>query len=220
MRKMIEKLRRNFIAGSLLILPSVVTIFVLWWLFTRLVSPLVNLFIKPLVLHFAPDIFEEVLGPGVSLFIWDFISFLILILFVVILGTIARNIIGGRLIKLAERFLSRIPIVSKIYTSAQQIGQAFLGEKKGGFRRVVLFEYPRKGIYSLGLVSGPTKGEIQKKTQEALISVFIPTTPNPTSGLMVMVPEKDVVALEMSVEEALKFLISGGKVTPALKNGH
>ncbi len=215
---MIEKLRRNFIAGSLLALPSVVTIFVLWWLFVRLVSPLVNLLVKPMISYFAPGILEEIFGPGLSSFIWNCISVIVLVLLIIVLGTIARNIIGRRLIWFAERLLSRIPIVSKIYTGSQQIGQAFLGEKKGGFSRVVLFEYPKSGIYSLGLVSGPTEGEIQEKVKEAVVNIFIPTTPNPTSGLMVMVPEKDVITLKMSVEEALKFLISGGKVTPALKN--
>ncbi len=214
---MIEKLRRNFIAGSLLALPSVVTIFVLWWLFVRLVSPLVNLFVKPMISYFAPDILEGIFGPRLSSFIWNCISVIVLVLLIIVLGTIARNIIGRRLIWLAERLLSKIPIVSKIYTGSQQIGQAFLGEKKGGFNRVVLFEYPKNGIYTLGLVSGPTEGEIREKMKEAVINIFIPTTPNPTSGLMVMVPERNVISLKMSVEEALKFLISGGKVTPALK---
>jgi uncharacterized membrane protein len=175
-----------------------------------------NKVIRPAMLLLVPDSVEKTFGLG-TVFLWNIFGAFALIIFILFLGLIARNIVGRRLIALGERILARLPIISKIYTSAQQIGQAFLGERRTSFNRVVLFEYPRPGLYSFGLVSGEARGEIQGKTGEKVLNVFVPTTPNPTSGLFILVPEKDAIPLDMTVAEALKLLISGGAVTPDYK---
>lgn len=212
MGRILTDLRRNFVAGILVMLPVVVTVVVLRWIFTRIIIKLMDR-VRPAVLRMIPDNVEEALGLE-SVFLRNILGVVVLILFILLLGLIARNILGRRLIRLGERILARIPIISKIYTTAQQIGQAFLGEKRTSFTRVILFQYPRPGLYTFGLVSGEARGEIQTKTGEKVLNVFVPTTPNPTSGLFILVPEKDAIPIEMTVPDALRLLISGGVVTP------
>jgi uncharacterized membrane protein len=105
-------------------------------------------------------------------------------------------------------------MVRSIYQAAKQLSEAIFLPKSEGFRRVVLIEYPRKGVYSLGFVTGVARGEIQERTQARVINVFVPTTPNPTSGWYILVPEKDTVPLTMTAEDAFKLIISGGMLTP------
>ena len=129
---------------------------------------------------------------------------------VVATGFIATSVIGRWLVNLGEKFLYRIPIVKNIYQGAKQLSNAVFAPKGDKFRSVVLLEYPRKGLYSLGFVTGDTKGVMQDKTQKKMVNVFVPTTPNPTSGFYLMVPEDEVIRLNMNVEDAFKVLISGG----------
>lgn len=114
---------------------------------------------------------------------------------------------------MGEQFISRIPLVKNVYAAVKQIADAMLTSHTKNFRRVVLVEYPRKEIYTLAFVTGIAKGEIQNKTQKKVINLFVPTTPNPTSGFFLMVPESDVIDLDMSVEDAFKLLISGGMIS-------
>lgn len=216
MNLIMTELRKNFFAGILVILPAVVTIFVLCWIFDRLISPLVQKALRPLVLLLIPHNLEWLLEIGRG-FLWNILSVIMLVVIIVLLGVVARNIIGKKLIGLGERILGRLPIISKIYTSVRQIANAFLGEKTSCFKEVVIFEYPRAGIYTIGLVSGEARGEVQDKTHEKVLNVFVPTTPNPTSGLLVLVPRKDTIPVDMTVADALKLLISGGMVTPPEK---
>ncbi len=216
MNQIIAELRKNFFAGILVILPTVVTIFILYWIFARLIGPLVQKVLRPLVLLLVPHCFEWMLEIGGG-FLWNILSVIVLVVIIVLLGVLARNIVGKRLIGFGERVLGKLPIISKIYTSARQIANAFLGEKTNAFKEVIIFEYPRAGIYTFGFVSGEAKGEVQDKTHEKVLNVFVPTTPNPTSGLLVLVPKKDTIPVDMTVADALKLLISGGTVTPPVK---
>ena len=212
MERILTELRRSFVAGMLVILPALATVFILRWIFTRFISPLMDK-VRPAMLVLIPDSVKQALGLE-KIFLWNVLGGMLLILIILFLGLITRNIVGRSLVLFGERILARIPIVSKIYTTAQQIGQAFLGEKRTSFTRVILFQYPRPGLYTFGLVSGQAKGEIQEKTGEKVLNVFVPTTPNPTSGLFILVPEKDTIPLEMTVAEALRLSISGGAVAP------
>jgi uncharacterized membrane protein len=139
----------------------------------------------------------------------------IFFLVILLVGVFATNVIGKRMISIGERILARIPLVNKIYAAVQQISSAFLGSKSSIFSTVVLIEYPRKGVYSLGFVTSVAKGEVQHKTAQQVVGVFVPTTPNPTSGLLVFIPEGDLIRLDMSPEDGLKLVISGGVFTPA-----
>jgi len=206
MNKLLSKLRANFMAGILVILPLLVTYEIVKFII-----------IKAKVLHFANVVTTEwIEQPIYFRYIITAIVVLVILaaIFIIltVIGMLARNVIGKRLILFGESILARIPMVNKIYRAVQQISHAFVG--KVIFTRVVLLQYPRKGIYSIGFVTSDTKGEIGSEISKDSINVFLPTTPNPTSGYLLFVPEKDTISLSMSVEDAMKLVISGGAVTP------
>ncbi len=188
----VSKLRNFFITGLLVFTPIAVTVYVIWITF--------NLFdgiLKPLVVTLIGKTI-----PGLSL--------LITLLLILTLGAFARAAIGQRIIDYFEQSVLKVPIIRSIYSAIKGASAAFLMPKSGGFKRVVLVEYPRKGIYALAFTTGESVGEIQEKTESKTINVFVPTSPNPTSGFFLMVPEKDIIPLKISVEDALKFVITGG----------
>ena len=133
---------------------------------------------------------------------------------VLITGMIMANLLGRRLVAFWESLLARIPLVRTLYSAVKQIMEAVLATDAKSFRKVLLVEYPRKGVWSLAFMTSDDLGEVQDKTIANVISVFIPTTPNPTSGFVLMVPESDVIELDMAVEEGLKMIISMGVVVP------
>ncbi|MCD5398021.1 DUF502 domain-containing protein [candidate division NPL-UPA2 bacterium] len=205
--KIFTRMRNNFIAGLLVILPVVVTVWILRVIFNTIIG-------------FVPQaIVETYFQARPWGHLWQLLAVAGILFTIFLIGAIAKNVIGRRFISLGERALANIPLVNRIYQALQQIGQAFLGEKRTGFNRVILFQHPRPGLYALGLVSGDGGQEIQEKTGEKMLTVFIPTTPNPTSGLLTLVPEKDSIPLRMSVEEALKLLVSGGTIVPPYGGG-
>ncbi|KKM08602.1 hypothetical protein SY88_23050 [Clostridiales bacterium PH28_bin88] len=189
-------LRKFFLTGIVVLLPLVVTIYVLVTTF-RLMDGLLGGIIRVVVGHPLP-------GLGVLLTIG----------LVLLAGMVATNVIGKRLIAFMEHLVNRIPLVKSIYGATKQIIDAFSLQTSNAFQRVALVEYPRQGVYAVGFVTGNGMGEVQEKTAEEVINIFVPTTPNPTSGMLVLVPRKDVTFLEMSVEDGLKLIISGGVVTP------
>lgn len=130
-------------------------------------------------------------------------------------GLVTRSYIGDKIVSSGENLVDRIPFVRSIYKGIKQISDNMLMDQRSSFKKVVLVEFPRKGIYTIGFVTGMPSVEVQKKTGQNSISVFVPTTPNPTSGYLVIVPEEDLVHMDMSVEEALTFIISVGIITPA-----
>jgi uncharacterized membrane protein len=184
------KLKNYFITGLVVLIPIGLTIYVL-----RILIGLVE-GVSPVKLPV----------PGLGL----------IITLGIVLGTgfIAKSVIGHWLVNFGENLLYRIPVVKNIYQGAKQLSNAFFTPKGEKFRSVVLLEYPRKGIFSLAFVTGTTKGPMQDKTRKRMINVFVPTTPNPTSGFYLMVPEDEIVKLDMKVEDAFKVLISGGLYYP------
>ncbi|MDO9465639.1 MAG: DUF502 domain-containing protein [bacterium] len=206
MNKLLSKLRVNFMAGILVTLPLLITYEIVKFII-----------VKVKVLHFANVVTPEwIEQPVYFRYIITAIVVLIILaaIFIIltVVGMLARNVIGKRLILFGESILAKIPVVNKIYRAVQQISHAFVG--KVIFARVVLLQYPRKGIYSIGFVTSDTKGEIGTEISKDSINVFLPTTPNPTSGYLLFVSEKDTIPLSMSVEDAMKLVISGGAVTP------
>jgi len=132
-------------------------------------------------------------------------------------GIFVTNVFGKHMIKWSEYLLFKIPLASNIYKASKQFLEGVSLSGKDSFRSVVLIEFPRKGIYALGFVTGVTEGEVQEITEEKLINIFVPTTPNPTSGYLAMVPDCEIQYLEMTVEEGIKMVISGGILTPPIK---
>ncbi|UCD57104.1 MAG: DUF502 domain-containing protein, partial [Candidatus Hydrogenedentota bacterium] len=197
-RRLLVHIRRYLIAGILVMLPVVVTIWVLWNVFA---------FIDGVPKRIPGQPFANIPGVGVVMFFGV----------IILVGIFATNIIGKRLISFGERIMARIPLANRIYSAVQQISTAFIGTKRSIFSKAVLVEYPRKGIYSLGFVTSEAEGEVQHRTAQRLACVFMPTTPNPTSGLLIFVPREELIYLDMTTEDGLKLVISGGVVTPLYK---
>jgi uncharacterized membrane protein len=210
----LRKIRTYFITGLVVILPAVLTFMILRFLYIRTVTlilePISNLLIqntKP----YLPDVYFPFAAHLVK-----FLVFVAIIISIVIIGLAARIFFIRRTFSAIEYLFLKLPMIGKIYISIKQISSAFLGQGLI-FERAALLEYPRKGIYSIGFVTTEAKQELQKKTNQKMISIFLPTTPNPTSGVFLLVPEREDKYLDMSVEEALKLVVSGGKVTPLYK---
>jgi uncharacterized membrane protein len=192
----LSNFKKYFFTGIITILPLAATFFVLNWLFH-----IADDFAGDLVALFTG---QRVKGLGL-------LATVLLILFV---GLFTTNVIGRQLLSYGEALISRTPLAGAIYRTAKQIIEAFTNKDRGAFQKVVLVEYPRRGIYALGFITGVTRGEVEEKTSENLVNVFLPTTPNPTSGFLLLVPERDLIPLEMSVEDGIKIIISGGVVVP------
>ncbi len=192
-------LKKLFTTGLLTLLPLGITVYIFYFIFNFLENMLGGVI----------EFFFEIEIPG--------IGFAAGILLIFLVGFIASNIIGRRIIDCWDALFKRIPLTRSIYSSAKQIIDAFKLQGKHAFQKVVLLEYPRKGLFVLGFVTGSSKGEIQEKTHEDLVNIFIPTTPNPTSGMLILAPRREVIELEMTVEEGMKVIISGGLVAPPVR---
>lgn len=200
----------NLIAGIVVILPIAVTVLIVRFLVIKVNSIMLN----PLLQNLSPYLPQE----EHRLLLAKTSIFLSVISIIIFIGLMTRVIIIRRTFSFLERLLYKLPMVNKIYGTTKEISNAFLGNKKSAFERVVLIEYPRKGVYTLGFVTSETRGRLRESAGgEELINIYVPTTPNPTSGLFVLLKKQDVIPLDMSVEEALKVVISAGVITPPHK---
>lgn len=201
-----KRLRRYLIAGILLWVPIGVTFFLL-----SILSELVDKTLAPIPPQYQPDALIGVDIPG----LWGLLlTFLILL----VTGVFAANFVGRSLVHWWESVLERIPVVRSIYSAAKNFAEVVFSDSSQSFKKVLLIEYPRKGVYSLAFQTSTQLGEIQGRTGEDVLCTFVPTTPNPTSGVIIMVPRKDVIELDMDVDEALKMIISLGVVVPVWRN--
>jgi uncharacterized membrane protein len=156
----------------------------------------------------------DVPGIGIIHLTLPGIGLVIAIVVLIIIGALAAGLVGRLFVDYSERILNRMPIVRSIYGATKQVFETMLTQKSDVFREVVLVEFPRVGMWSIGFIAGRTEGEIQELTEDEVLNVYIPTTPNPTSGYLCFVARKDIVPLSMSVEEGIKMVVSGGIVTP------
>ena len=201
-RGVMSRLRAYFLAGVLVTAPLGLTGLLSWWFID-----FVDEKITPLIPdRYNPETYLPFGIPGLGL--------LILLIAVTLIGALTAGLIGRWLLQTGERVLNRMPVVRSIYSAIKQIFETVLAQQSNAFREAVLVEYPRRGIWAIGFITGTTKGEVQNLTEEETVNIFLPTTPNPTSGFLLFVPKSDVVPLGMSVEEAVKMVISGGIVTP------
>ena len=199
------RFRRYFLAGILVTSPILITVYVTWLIITFIDAQVAGML--PESLDFTKKLPHQI--PGLGL--------IISIIVITFIGAITPGFIGRTLLKVGERILDNTPVVRSIYGAIKQIMETVMSTNSESFRDVVLVEYPRKGIWVIGFVTGETKGEVQTLNEEILINVFIPTTPNPTSGFLLFVPKKDLIYMKMKVEDAVKMVISGGIVTPQVK---
>ncbi|OEF99727.1 hypothetical protein BHF71_07475 [Vulcanibacillus modesticaldus] len=210
-----DSIRSNLLMGFIVLLPTILTIYVFVFLF-EFVDRLLGRFISKIlvVLHIIPKFPIEL--PIIDVTLVDRIpgiGFIATVFLLISVGIATKSLIGKQMIRLNESLFSKIPIARSIYSTVKQITNAFTREKSS-FKRVVLVEYPRKGIYTMGFFTGEGQVGIDTLISRELVNVFLPTTPNPTSGWLVLVPRNEVIFLEMSVEDGLKYIISGGVVNP------
>ena len=194
--KIFRKISNNFFKGILISAPVIITFYIAWGLikfFDKKVSPLLGTF--PF----------EIPGFGlISVFI-----------FFALIGFITTGLFGRIFSTFIEKILSKMPVLRNIYSGLKQLFEAILTKKTNSFREVVLLEYPRNGVWAMGFLTGDTKGEVNRKTKDQMVNIFLPTTPNPTSGFLLFVPKKDILRLTMTVEEGIKMIISAGMLTPS-----
>jgi len=192
-------LKRYFLTGLLVITPIWGTVLILKTLFVTVDSIL-------------GDMLARVFTPGYYV---PGLGILTLVLLIFVTGLLAANFIGGQIVRLWEEFLHRVPVVRGIYSTLKSMMDILSFTEREKYNRVVLIQFPKNGHYCFAFVTGVTRGEIQDISPDPLVNVYVPTSPNPTSGYFLLVPEKEVVPLDMSVEEAMKLIVSGGLYTPA-----
>ena len=196
-RRVISRLRNNFIAGVVVLIPIGITIYLTLFI-VKISSKILPKELNPN--HYLPyDI------PGVEI--------IISIILITFIGWLSLSIIGKKLLEIFNNILKRIPILRTIYSALSQMTETFT-KGESGKKNVVLIEYPRKGMWAVGFATKDNTGEISTKTKKNLVNVFIPTTPNPTSGFLLMFPKEDVIYLDMTFEEASKFIVSAGTSDP------
>lgn len=213
-RGFLARFRSNFLTGLVVIAPVGLTIWLIWS-----VVGWIDGFVLPIVPNkYQPDrMLQNLLGLDPSLQI-DVrgIGVVIFLFFTVLVGWMAKGLIGRSMISFAEGIVERTPVVRSIYSGIKQISETVFAQSERSFERACIIEYPRKGIWAIGFISTNTKGEISGRGNDGnpMLSIFLPTTPNPTSGFLLFVPEDDVTILDMSVEDAAKLVISAGLVYP------
>ena len=213
-RQYLRALRFYLVTGLLVWIPLIVTLWLTWWLFKNVGLGLENLIKSAYLavndlgqripwLGFLPEIEYK---PG--------FGFLIAIALFLTTGFLTRNLVGRRVIRAGERIMDRIPLVSKIYRAVQQIRDVFVSREGTVFQQVCIVEYPRKGVYAVGFITSSEQGIVHDAVDKKLHSVFVPTTPNPTSGFLLYFSPEEIIPLDISVEDAMKLIISGGAYLP------
>ena len=195
-------LRAYFLAGVLVTAPIGITLY-LTWVFVHWVDSQVT----PLIpAAYNPETYLRFSVPGLGL--------LVAVVVLTVIGATTAGLLGRFVVGMGENMVARMPIIRSIYGATKQIFETVLAKQSTAFREVVLIEYPRRDCWVIGFITGRTVGEVQTLTDEEVVNVFVPTTPNPTSGFLLFVPRKDVVTLSMTVEEGIKMVVSGGIVVP------
>tara|TARA_B100000686_G_C16670807_1_gene906343 strand:+ start:301 stop:921 length:621 start_codon:yes stop_codon:yes gene_type:complete len=198
---MFTKIKNYFLTGVLVTAPVVITFWIVTSLvnvFDRLVTPIIPYYINP-NFYLPRDV------PGLGL--------IVLFIFLVFIGFITANFFGSWVLKKTELIIHKIPLIKVFYKAIKQILETLLKGNSKAFREAVLLEYPRKGVWVIGFTTGKVEGAIKKKIKNELINVFVPTTPNPTSGFLLLVPRKDLKHLDVNVDDAIKTIVSAGIIT-------
>ena len=212
---MLARLRTSFLTGIVVIAPVALTLWLIWsvigW-FDGFVLPFVPDAYRPeqiLNTIFGYDLKLNIRGVGVVVFL----------IFATLVGWLAKGLIGRSFIKYAENLVNRMPVVRSFYSGIKQIAETVFAQQERSFEKACMIEYPRKGIWAIGFISTTAKGEIAERNSSngPMVSVFVPTTPNPTSGFLLFFPKADIVELDMSIEDAAKLVISAGLVYPPTK---
>jgi uncharacterized membrane protein len=210
-KSLFARWRASFFTGLLIVLPGVVTLAVVKWFFGTVSS------FTDALLFFLPHFLKPerifVNGQSGAMFwYWSLLALVVGVVSISVVGGMTRYYIGKRLIAWADNAMLRVPVLNKIYGTIKQVDEAFTSGKKSSFKTVVLVEYPREGIYSVGFITSEQADEVEVKTNQKCVCVFIPTTPIPTGGFLIIVPEEKVIKLDMSVADGFKYIISLGAI--------
>jgi uncharacterized membrane protein len=205
---LLTSLRNAFLSGLLLLAPLAVTV----WVFGKIFD-LVGGSFRPLFEPYLPKSLQSLA------LLWDAIATVVVLVIITALGYLSRYVFGQYFGGLAERFIQGIPGVSTVYNTVKQLVDTFSTQNRNLFSRVVLVEFPHKGVHTLGFLTSRVRSDLQAKFSEELWTVFVPTTPNPTSGFLLMLPKRDIIELDMSVSEGMKMVISGGTVASISPSG-
>ncbi len=225
MRKSIfARWRACFFTGFVVTLPALLTLAAVKWLIGTISS------ITDLLLFFLPRTLthESLVNPndgkGPMFWYWSLVALMLAVVLISMAGVLARYYIGKKMIDWTDRVLMQVPLLNKFYGAIKQINDAFAGNKHS-FKTVVLVQFPREGVHSVGFITSEQHDEVQARIKEKVVCVFVPTTPNPTSGFLILVPEAQIIKLEMSVPDAIKYIVSLGSIAhgyvppPAEKGG-
>ena len=209
MKSLLARWQANFWAGLVIVLPAVVSIAVLRWLFGT-----VSVITDTLLFLLPAELTHHHEGSGPMHWYWSLVALVLAIILIATVGLLARNYFGRKIIEWVDLALMRVPLLNKIYSATKQVNDAFSASNKSAFRTVVLVEFPHAGMWSIGFVTSEQQEEVQAKTGRRVMCVFVPATPNPTSGFLMMVPVEKAIKLEMSVAEAIKYIVSLGAILP------
>ena len=207
--------RASFFTGLAVTLPALLTLAAVKWVFGTISSFTDTLLFFLKYCH-EPELVYENGQSGSMYWYWSLLALALAVVLISGVGVLTRYYIGKRLIEWLDGLMMQVPLLNKFYGAIKQVNEAFAGNKNS-FKTVVLVEFPREGMYSVGFLTSEQRAEVQAKTPEPVVCVFIPTTPNPTSGFLVLVPEDKVTKLDMSVAEGIKYIVSLGSIAPELQ---
>ena len=207
---MLKSLRNAFLTGIFVLLPIVVTIFIVDFLLSNIGLPLCHLLLR--IFHVTVP---ENGAFAIGIYIATIFCFTLLI---AEFGYLSTYMFGRWAIQLFEQIIAKLPFINIVYKTVKQIVDTFRQNRASIFNKVVLVEFPHKGCYAIGFLTSESQGEVQIKTREEVVNIFLPTTPNPTTGFLLLIPRKDIIELDMSVTDGMKMIISGGVVSPPRKN--
>lgn len=213
-KRLWARFRASFVTGLAVLLPALITLAIVKWVFGTVAS------LTDTLLFFLPrELTHAEGGRGPMYWHWSMVALLLAVGLVALVGWMARYYIGKQFIAWLDATMLRLPLLNKIYGTVKQVNEAFSSTKKTAFKTVVLVEFPREGVYSIGFITGEQHEEVQARTRERVVSVFVPTTPNPTTGYLILVPEDKLTKLDMTVAEGIKFVISLGSISPEYSAG-
>lgn len=220
MNKSLSRWQVNFYAGLAVTVPVILSLAICKWLFGT-ISTVTDILL--FWLRYVPFVERGWIyrnGVDGEMFLgWSLVALLLALLLVTMIGRAARHYFGKKVLEFLDYALLQIPLLNKIYGAIKQVNEALATNKNSAFQQVVLVEFPREGLYSIGFITNENHAEVQAKTSADIVSVFVPTTPNPTSGFLVLVDKTKVTKLDMSVADGIKFIISLGSVSPVFNAG-
>jgi len=212
--KIFSNWRAGFFTGLAVTLPALLTLAAVKWIFGT-ISSFTDTLLFFLPYFLKPHVIFKNGRDGEMLWYWSLLALLLAVMLIACVGLLTRYYIGKRIIQWLDKVMMHVPVLNKFYGAIKQVNDAFSGSKNS-FKTVVLVEFPREGMFSVGFLTSDDNAEISRKAGEKLVSVFIPTTPNPTSGFLVLVPTDKVTKLDMSVAEGVKYIVSLGAIAPEL----